>query len=114
MFAEFRRGLIHGLGFWLVPLLFALVLAGGGIAVGFASAASSQPPAAQGTPGPNAPALPEAPNKNGSVGQIIRAGAQSAEGRILIVRDRAGRMVRLLVTPQTIVKKDGKRVAPTA
>lgn len=107
------RRFAGSLGFWLVPLVLATVLSAAGGVAGYASAAGA---AKQNVPALNAPidSLQEAPNKNGSVGQIVRLGPMIAGGRMVVVRDRLGKTVRMIVTPRTVIKKNGKRVAPAA
>jgi hypothetical protein len=110
---RFLRRFASSLGFWLVPVMLALVLSLGGGVVGYASAAGA---ARRNTPPANTPieSLQEATNKNGTVGQVVRLGPIVAGSRMVVVRDRLGKTVRMIVTPKTIIKKNGKRIAPAA
>ncbi len=110
---RFARRVAGTLGFWFVPLVLAAVLSIGGGVMGYASAAGA---VRQAAPSLNTPleSLQEAPNKNGSVGQIVRLGPIVAGGRMVVVRDRLGKTVRMVVTAKTVIKKNGKRVAPAA
>ncbi|MCL6649627.1 MAG: hypothetical protein K6U89_14990 [Chloroflexi bacterium] len=120
MWQSLRRGLMFGLGFWLVPLVIVLALTSAGIVAGVASTSpvttavpsveARFPPPGTVTPRPAQPA----PRANAAEGTIVAIGRQTSEGRVIFVQDRPGRRFQLLVTAQTIVKKNGQRVRPPA
>ncbi len=112
MLRQVRNGLLFGFGFWLAPLLLAMVLTGVGLAAGVASApersasipTASAAPVAEGT----------APRQFAAQGTIARIGRPMPEGRLLVVHDPQNRAYRVLMTADTIIKKNGKRVKPAA
>ena len=118
---------MFGLGFWLAPVVLVALLVGVGIGVGFASGTvggvstlqddPDDPIDVTPVPQPAQPAQPAtkavvAPRRNAAEGEVVRFLRMTKDGRFYQVRDLQGRLFQALVTPQTVVKKGGKKIRP--
>lgn len=118
MGGDARRGFLFGLGFWVAPTVVAVLIAGVGILAGFASTdpVTSSVPTIEASNGSDEPPIPQpaqaAPRVNAAEGTILRFGRATAEGRVLFVQDRLDRVFQVVLTPQTIVKRQGRIVRP--